>query len=84
MRAQLLRYWFAMTESGVECGIHAVQVFFGMAGVHQVYDTIPALSVKQIAWVFFIAFARQTLIYLDTHKLPALPDPKPETTNAKP
>jgi len=67
MKQQILRYWLAMNASAFDSAIHALVLFCGVAGTHQVMDAVPALNVNQLITLFFIAFGRAVLAYLDGH-----------------
>lgn len=72
-KQSLLRYWLAMNASPLQAAAHGAKAFFGVAGVHAVQATVPALTLPQLAGVFLLAFGYEILNYLDAHPLPALP-----------
>lgn len=74
-KQSLLRYWLAMNGSALQAAAHGAKAFFGVAGVHAVQETVPALTIQQVAGVFILAFGYEILNYLDSHPLPTLPDP---------
>jgi hypothetical protein len=69
LKLHLLRYWAAMTASAFQSGIHAVVGFGGLASVHAVSDSIPALTLQQGGWLFLTAFGRELLNWLDKHPI---------------
>lgn len=68
----ILRYWLAMNASAADAAVHSAQAFFGVAGVHAVYDSVPALNLQQFAGVLLLSFGRGLLAYLSAHPLAAL------------
>lgn len=60
-----------MNASAFDAGAHACAAFFGVAGVHEAVNSIPALNLQQLAAVFGISFVRGALKYLDAHPLAA-------------
>jgi len=82
----LLRYGVAMNATALDAAVHSVVVFFGVAGAHAAMDAIPALTIHQLAAVFFITFGRAILQYVAAHPLtellppPATTPPAPEGT----
>lgn len=73
-----LRYWLAMNASALQAAIHSATAFFGVAGAHAAWETVPALQLNQFAAVFLISFARAILSYLDAHPVTEL---LPQPTN---
>jgi hypothetical protein len=69
MQKQLLRYWLAMNATAFDSGARALYYFCGIAGAHEVSASIPAINLQQLACIFFIAFGRAILAYLDAHPL---------------
>ena len=69
LKLQILRYWLAMNASAFDAAVHACAVFFGVAGVHEAVNAVPALNLKQLGAVFGIGFIRGGLKYLDEHPL---------------
>jgi hypothetical protein len=72
MKARILRYLLAMNASAFDAAIHSCVAFFGVAGAHAAFDSIPALNLQQFGAVFLITFGRAILNYLDTHPLTAV------------
>jgi hypothetical protein len=72
----IFRYWLAMNATAMQSAIHAVKIYCGVAGWHEVIPaTLPSLQVaaldlKQGAMVFGIAFGSAILNYLDANPLP--------------
>jgi len=81
MKQQILRYLLAMNATAFDSAIHALVLFCGVAGTHQVMDSVPALNGQQLAALFGIAFARAVLAYLDAHPVTALAAAVPSPTN---
>ena len=77
VKLHALRYLVCMYASGLNSGVHAVVAFFGVAGVHAVADSVPALTLQQLIGVFLLAQAKGMLNYLDTHPILAGPAPAP-------
>jgi len=69
MKNQIIRYLLAMNATAFDSAIHALVLFCGVAGTHQVMDSVPALNVQQLVTLFFIAFGRALLAYLDAHPI---------------
>lgn len=69
LKQQILRYWLAMNASAFQAGIHAAKAYMGIATAHAAMDTIPALSLQQLAAAFLAAFGWELLNYLDTHPI---------------
>jgi hypothetical protein len=68
LKAHILRYLAGMYFSMFQAGIHAVQIFCGVAGVHELSPgTVTALSLQQCGIVFLIAAGKAQLAYLDVH-----------------
>ena len=74
-KQQLLRYWLAMNATALDSAVHAVALFCGVAGAHEITATVPALNLPQLAWLFLIAFGRALLAYLDAHPLAGVTSP---------
>lgn len=72
LRLCLLRYWLAMTATAWDAAVHALVLFCGVAGAHEVTQGVPSLTLQQLGWVFLIAFGRAVLAYLAAHPLAAM------------
>lgn len=94
LKAHLIRYLAAMNATAFDSAVASVSAFFGVAGVHAVADSVPALSLQQGAGVLLLAFGRGLISYLTAHpateffqlqsltETPALP--APTATNPPP
>ena len=69
LKIQILRYLASMWAAGVSSGAHAAVAFFSVAGAHAVADSVPALSLQQLAAVFLLAQGKAMLVYLDAHPI---------------
>lgn len=67
---QIKRYLFAMNATALQSAVHALKLFCGAAGIHQVYDAVPMMDIRLGAVVFLIAFGNAILEYIDAHPLP--------------
>ena len=90
MKNKILRYLAAMNASAFDAAVHAVVLFCGVAGAHEITGSVTALNVQQLGWLFLIAFGRAVLAYLDAHPLSQLtagggdgPSPLPATSGHK-
>ena len=68
----ITRYWLAMNASAFTAAVHSTKTFFGVAGVHALNESVPALNLQQFAAVFLLAFGTEILAYLDEHPVTAL------------
>jgi hypothetical protein len=75
MKKQLYRYLLGMNASAFDSAVHSSVAFFGVAGVHAISDTVPALNLQQFGAVFLIFFGRALLAYLDANPLAKLLPP---------
>ena len=67
LKIRIIRYLASMWAAGVSAGAHAAVAFFSVAGAHAVADSVPALSLQQLAAVFLLAQGKAMLAYLDAH-----------------
>ena len=87
LKNQIIRYLLCMWAAGFNAGVHAAVAFFGVAGAHAVADSVPALSLQQLAAVFLLAQGKAMLAYLDAHPISFLenqPQPQLPATPAQP
>ena len=83
LKNQIIRYLLCMWAAGFNAGVHAAVAFFGVAGAHAVADSVPALSLQQLAAVFLLAQGKAMLAYLDAHPVSFLENqPQPPAAPA--
>lgn len=73
MKQQFLRYWLAMNATAAQSAAHAVRAFCGLAGMHQVYTSVPTINLQGALVVFLFSFGAAILKFLDEHPLPVNP-----------
>ena len=76
-KLQLLRYWAAMNASAMQAAANAGKAFIATATGHSLSETIPALTLNQVAAVHLFAFGKACLDYLSANPLPTLPPSLP-------
>ncbi len=65
------RYIAAMLASGADSFVQSSSAFLGVAGVHAVSDTIPAMTLPQLGGLAILAFCRGVLLYLKSNPISA-------------
>ena len=72
MRTKLYHYWLAANATAIDAAVHALVLFCGAAGAHQMVEAVPALNLPQLASLFAVAFLKAIAEFVAEHPLAEL------------